>query len=61
MIIKKKHTREEIKTELLTHAASSGYVELRFVLAYALGYYGVIDEEIWDVVNELIREDVVKC
>ena len=33
--------------------------ELRFVIAFCVGFYGAVDETVWEVIRELISEEVI--
>lgn len=55
-----KFTDAEIKRELREFALVTGQPELRYVISYALGYYGYITNQIWRQIQELEKEGVIK-
>ena len=59
MIIPKRHNRDEIKLELTLWCVNYQQHEFIYAVAYCVGYYGAVDEEILDVLKELVKEGVL--
>lgn len=52
-------TNDQIRKEIVSFVERYDEHELRFVISYCIGYYGAITPQIWDVIRDLIREDMI--
>lgn len=59
MTIKKRHTPDQIRAEIREFIEKFNQPEIHYVIAYCVGYYGAVDEEVWDVIKSLMREGVI--
>lgn len=60
--IKAGNARREIVDFINTHGdikEDRRVYELKYVIAYCVGYFGAVDAIVWDVIRELIREGVI--
>lgn len=59
MILLKNLSPDKVADELRTFVEEHEQHELRYVIAYAIGYYGVIDDNVWAGIRQLLHEGVV--
>lgn len=55
----KNRTFGEIRAEITDFITRHDQHELRYVIAYCVGYFGAVDATVWDVIRELMSEGVI--
>ena len=55
-----RYNDNEIKRELREFVLVTSQSELRYVIAYAMGYFGCITNQVWEQIQELMREGIIK-
>lgn len=59
MKIRNESEKPTIRQNLVEHINRYGDLELKYVIAFAMGYYKVIDDTVWEVIRELMSEGVI--
>lgn len=54
MIVFKKLNPDQVADVLRAFVLEFQQPELRYVIAFAIGYYGAIDDTVWEAIRQLI-------
>lgn len=54
-----RYTDEQIREQLLWFVDHLGQREIRWVIPYCIGFYGCVTQQIWKVIGELLKEEVL--
>lgn len=55
-----RYTDEEIRDQIADFVVMTGQPELRYVIPFCLGFYGYVSNQIWRVITELMKDEIIE-
>lgn len=59
MKIERNVTHKQIVDDIFKFVHDHDQHKLQYVIAYCVGYYGAVDENVWEAIRELLRKGVI--
>jgi hypothetical protein len=54
-----RNSDEMIRNVIQDFVNRTGQTEVRWAIAYCIGYYGAITKQIWFVIGEMVKEEIL--